>query len=223
MGMVDGTGLIEWNGGLFDPAGDLLPRVRWVFDQMDKAGFRIILNEAGRPYGVESDRYVRNSWQTASGRSTVWFQWGRYERDETPSAANPYNGPYASNHTKGLSVDTNTLNMGLRRQLFAQVGMDFDVSSESWHCTIYRPSSVDLSAFATLNVTPIAPEEKRILTMVIFRNYESKKIWRVFGTQWIEIPGEIDVKLAIDTWFAATGQKELIQITNAQERLLRLS
>lgn len=159
MGMVDGVGLIEWEGGLFDPAGDLLPRVRWVFTQMRAEGWDIELNEAGRPFGVFSDRYATSASGTASGRSTVNYQWGRYLRGETPSAANPAAGEYASNHTRGLSVDTNTNNMARRRELFAQVGMDFDIASESWHCTIYRPSTVDLSAFASGTITPIVEDD----------------------------------------------------------------
>lgn len=156
MSIVDGTGLIEWEGGLFDPAGDLLPRVRWAFTAIRDAGGDISLNEAGRPFGVFSDQYARNSSDTESGRSTVWFQWGRFERGETPSAANPAGGPFASEHTQGIAIDCNAAQPGLRARFFAMVGLENTIASESWHWAIRAPSTVDLSGFASLNVTPIS-------------------------------------------------------------------
>ncbi|GAA2230177.1 hypothetical protein N1031_06885 [Herbiconiux moechotypicola] len=157
MGMVDGNGLIEWEGGLFDPAGDLLPRVRWAFEHIRAEGIRILLNEAGRPYGVPSDRYATSAANTQSGRSTVWYQWGRYLRGETPSAANPALGPYASEHTQGKAIDSNTSDMSARTRILRMVGMINTIASESWHSAIRFDSQVDLSAYASGGYTPISP------------------------------------------------------------------
>ena len=166
MSMVDGIGLIEWEGGLFDPSGDLLPRVRWAFAQIRAAGGSISLNEAGRPYGVPSDANVRSASQTASGRSTVWYQWGRYERDETPEAANPLQGVYASEHTQGKAIDCNAAQPSLRAQYFAMVGLVNTIRSEPWHWAIRGGSSVDLSDYANAAVieTPEQREERELMS-----------------------------------------------------------
>lgn len=166
MSIVDGTGLILWEGGLFEPGSDLLRRVQWAFAQIRAAGGTIELNEAGRPYGVRSDQYVRNDWQTASGRSTVWFQWGRYLRGETPSAANPELGPLASEHTQGLATDTDAptiFDMTLRAQFFRQAGMIQTIPSESWHFAIRGAPLVDISMASTAGggSTPIVPVKRR--------------------------------------------------------------
>jgi hypothetical protein len=149
MSIVDGSGLVEWEGGLFAPDSDLLRRVKWAFAQIRAAGGTILLNEAGRPFGVESDQYARNASLTKSGLSTVWFQWGRYRRGETPSAANPAGGIYASEHTRGIAIDCNAYQPELRAKFFAMVGLENTISSESWHWAIRGPVTVDLSSLGS--------------------------------------------------------------------------
>ncbi|NQX36243.1 hypothetical protein [Herbiconiux sp. VKM Ac-2851] len=161
--MVDGTGLVEWEGGLFDPNGSLLARVMWAFANIRAEGISILLNEAGRPYGVPSDRYADSAANTQSGRSTVWYQWGRYLRGETPSAANPAFGPYASEHTQGLAIDSNTSNMSVRARILRMVGMVNTIASESWHSAIRYDSEVPLADFAGGNSTPITATEEDII------------------------------------------------------------
>lgn len=160
MSIVDGTGLIEWEGGLFAPDSALLPRVRWAFAQIRTAGGDISLNEAGRPYGVASDTAVgragADSAGTLSGRSTVYYQWGRYllwrdtgGRQGTPSAADPSVGPMASEHTQGIAIDCDTYQPALRAKYFAMVGLKNTIASESWHWAIRGPvqDGVDLAAY----------------------------------------------------------------------------
>lgn len=161
MSIVDGKGLVSWEGGLFTPDSALLPRVRWAFAQIRAEGGDITLNEAGRPFGVPGDADVEDSSQTASGLSTVWYQWGRYQRGETPSAANPAGGAYASEHTQGIAIDCNANPTSLRAKYFPMVGLANTISSESWHWAIRGPSNVDLSdyQYAGQNITPISPEE----------------------------------------------------------------
>lgn len=168
MSIVDGVGLVEWEGGLFTPDSALLPRVRWAFAQIRAEGGTITLNEAGRPYGVSSDTDVGRSGGDASGtfsgRSTVYYQWGRYllyldtgGDQGTPSAANPAVGPMASEHTQGIAIDCNAAQPSLRAKYFRMVGLENTISSESWHWAIRGPSQVDLTgyAWAASNVTPI--------------------------------------------------------------------
>lgn len=166
MSIIDGTGLVVWEGGLFLPGSDLLRRVQWAFAQIRAAGGTIILNEAGRPFGVPGDANVGNAWQTASGRSTVWFQWGRYLRGETPTAADPRSGNVlASEHTQGIATDTNAptiFDMTLRAQFFRQAGMVQTIPSESWHFAIRGNPLVDLgSSVAGIGSTPIVPVKRR--------------------------------------------------------------
>lgn len=161
MSIIDGQGLIIWEGGLFLPGSDLLRRVQWAFAQIRAAGGTIFLDEAGRPFGVAGDANVANAWQTASGRSTVWFQWGRYLRGETPSAADPRSGNVlASEHTQGLATDTNAptiFDMTLRAQFFRQAGMVQTIPSESWHFAIRGNPLVDISTSTASNgATPIS-------------------------------------------------------------------
>ncbi|OJX72838.1 hypothetical protein [Leifsonia sp. 71-9] len=158
MSIIDGKGLVTWEGGLFEPGSDLLGRTQWAFAQIRSAGGTIVLNEAGRPYGVPSDQYVRNASQTASGISTVYFQWGRYLRGETPSAANPALGPLASEHTQGIATDTNApsvFDMTLRAKYFGQAGLKNTIASESWHWAIRGPVQAGVSLAAVSGATSI--------------------------------------------------------------------
>jgi hypothetical protein len=105
MSIVDGSGLVTWEGGLFEPDSDLLHRVKWAFGRIRADGGHIVLNEAGRPFGVPGDMNVRNAWQTASGRLDGVVPVGPLPRGETPSAANPNSGALASEHTQGKAID----------------------------------------------------------------------------------------------------------------------
>lgn len=149
MSIVDGNNLIEVRGCLFEPDSDLLRRLTWATAQIGAEGGTLYWTEAGRPVGVPSDANVRSSSQTASGRSTVWFQWGRYLRGETPSAADPRTGPLASEHTRGIAIDCNAptqRDAELRAKYFRLVGLENTVSSESWHWAIRGPVLVDLGS-----------------------------------------------------------------------------
>lgn len=156
MSIVDGTGLIVWEGMLFEPGSDLLARLRWAFAQIRAEGGSIKGNEAGRPFGVYSDRYVEDASDTASGISTVNYQWGRFLRGETPSAADPANGIYASEHTTGKASDTNANPTWLREKYFIKAGLRNTIDSEPWHWAIrYDPDpDVDLTGWADLDSTP---------------------------------------------------------------------
>lgn len=104
--------------------------------------------------------------QTSLGMSTQWFQVGRMERGETPSAIIPRaDGSNASAHNRGRAWDSNaptTRDMRLRAEGCALVGLVFNVASKSWHCEPLGavPSSVDLAPwikFVQGVVTPAKP------------------------------------------------------------------
>lgn len=222
MSIYDGKGLILWEDGLFVPGSDLLARVKWAFAQIRAAGGTILLNEAGRPFGVPSDQNVLYPWQTASGYSTVYYQWGRYKRGQTPSAANPALGPNASEHTQGIAIDCNApsvFDATLRAKFFALVGLKQTISSESWHWAIRGPAQVDLSAFAGGNATPIdnspaskvrVPTQEEVDEMsanrdaAIVRDYEKNRLAFIYPNgRAVGVPTSIDVDAAVEGFIQA--------------------
>lgn len=168
MSIIDGAGLVPWEDALFEQDSDLLRRTRWAFASIRAEGGQIILNEAGRPYGVPGDTAIGRvglpESRTASGLSTVYYQWGRYLAGLTPSAANPQNGPLASEHTQGLAIDCNAptvYDMTLRARYFAMVGMRQTIASESWHWAIRGPSQVDLTTVSGGGATALIADIPR--------------------------------------------------------------
>jgi peptidoglycan hydrolase-like protein with peptidoglycan-binding domain len=110
------------------------PRTATVMqDLLDRAaaqGVTIRINEGYRPLGVRGDMNVRNESQTASGRSTQWFQWGRYQRGETPAAG----WPGTSVHGWGMAADIEPgRNNGTVRAIAESLGLIFTIGSEPWH------------------------------------------------------------------------------------------
>jgi peptidoglycan hydrolase-like protein with peptidoglycan-binding domain len=110
------------------------PRTATVMqDLLNRAaeqGVTIKINEGYRPLGVRGDMNVRNESQTASGRSTQWFQWGRYQRGETPAAG----WPGTSVHGWGMAADIEPgRNNGTVRAIAESLGLIFTIGSEPWH------------------------------------------------------------------------------------------
>lgn len=110
------------------------PRTATVMqDLLNRAaeqGVTIRINEGYRPLGVRGDMDVRNESQTASGRSTQWFQWGRYQRGETPAAG----WPGTSVHGWGMAADIEPgRNNGTVRAIAESLGLIFTIGSEPWH------------------------------------------------------------------------------------------
>ena len=110
------------------------PRTATVMqDLLNRAaeqGVNIRINEGYRPLGVRGDMNVRNESQTASGRSTQWFQWGRYQRGETPAAG----WPGTSVHGWGMAADIEPgRNNGTVRAIAESLGLIFTIGSEPWH------------------------------------------------------------------------------------------
>lgn len=122
-GQIPTSAMVQVQGEWFEP--DMGARMAYLLSKLP-----IHINEGYRPIGVESDQYVTNESQTASGRSTQWFQWGRYKRGETPSAGTPG----TSSHGWGLAADISPgRGHADVEALCAQLGLIFTVASESWH------------------------------------------------------------------------------------------
>ena len=102
-----------------------------------KQKIKVSLNEGYRPLGIPADQHIRSNGngdpvtKTSTGGSNQWFQYGRAQRGETPTAAYPG----GSIHGWGLAAD---LNPGANNSTVVSVmkahGFVFDIGSESWHC-----------------------------------------------------------------------------------------
>jgi hypothetical protein len=105
-------------------------------------GIKIHINEGYRPLGVPGDAKVRNESQTASGKSSQWFQYGRMQRGETPTAAYPG----GSVHGWGLAADVSPgRDNATVNSIFNKHGFTFDIPSESWHCSFGGGSGATLA------------------------------------------------------------------------------
>lgn len=115
-------------GELFEPRTATV--VQDLLNRAAARGVTIRINEGYRPLGVRGDMNVRNESQTASGRSTQWFQWGRYQRGETPAAG----WPGTSVHGWGMAADIEPgRNNAVVREIAGSLGLVFTIGSEPWH------------------------------------------------------------------------------------------
>lgn len=135
-------------------------RVRHVVRRMEEHGRQLILLEGLRPVGEPGDQWVTNERQTSTGGSTQWYQWGRYRRGETPSAAYPGE----SRHGSGRAIDWNApsdTDMAYRARFMREAGMVANVDSESWHAEPLGPVLVDLEDHGPFDA--LTPAERREL------------------------------------------------------------
>lgn len=101
-------------------------------------GINVHINEGFRPLGVPGDAKVHNESQTASKRSSQWFQYGRMQRGETPAAAYPG----GSIHGWGKAADVNPgRNNPQVNAIFNAHGYVFNIASESWHAQYVGPGA----------------------------------------------------------------------------------
>jgi len=146
-GQIPLSAMRQVGGQYFEP--DMADRMEWL---IAKTGVRC--QEGYRPLGIPADQYVRNESQTSTGGSNQWFQWGRYQRGETPSAGTPG----TSSHGWGKAADiTPGRENPTVANACAQVGLIFTVASESWH--------------VAADGTPTVPYKKtKRKTMIIVNN-----------------------------------------------------
>lgn len=101
-------------------------------------GIKIHINEGYRPLGVQADSKIKSNGngdpvsKTSTGGSNQWFQYGRMQRGETPTAAYPGGSIHGWGKAADVSPgrDNATVNA-----IFNKHGFHFDIPSESWHCS----------------------------------------------------------------------------------------
>jgi hypothetical protein len=127
---------------------DMARRVIYAFARIRARGATIRGNQGYRWKGIASDRRIGalglGEELTSDGTGNQFYQKGREDAGYTPSAATPG----FSNHGDGNSVDTDCSSLQIRDEEFAKVGLRRDIPSETWHATIFRDPSVDLSGIS---------------------------------------------------------------------------
>lgn len=93
-------------------------------------GIHVNINEGYRPLGVPADRTIRDERKTSTGGSNQYFQKGREDRGETPSAAVPGHSVHGAGRAADVDPGRNNSTVA---SVFAKHGFAFDISSESWH------------------------------------------------------------------------------------------
>jgi len=107
--------------------------IEQLIAQASARGVNIQINEGYRPLGVPNDQNIRNESQTSTGGSNQWYQVGRQNRGETPSAATPG----TSSHGWGQAADINPgANNATVNAIAQSLGLAFPITSESWHCAV---------------------------------------------------------------------------------------
>ena len=130
-GEIPLNAMAELQGQYFQPA--MFQCMVDLVNRCAAQGVNIHINEGYRPLGVPSDQYAANETQTASGGSSQWFQLGRANRGETPSAATPGQ----SSHGLGIAADISPgRDNAVVRSVAETLGLSFPITSESWHVVL---------------------------------------------------------------------------------------
>lgn len=129
-GAIPLSALSSVEGHYFKP--DVAKAMAAALAEVRAKGIAIHINEGYRPLGVPADQYIRNERKTSTKSSNQWFQYGRMNRGETPSAAYPG----GSIHGWGMAADVSPgRNNATVASVFKKHGFVFDIASESWHCS----------------------------------------------------------------------------------------
>lgn len=124
-------------GQYFEP--DMADRVDTLVRLAATQGLTVRCQEGYRPLGSEPDQYITNETKTSTGGSNQWFQWGRYQRGETPSAGKPGTG----SHGWGRAGDwTPGRENPIMLDLCTKLGLGFIIGSESWHAQVVATPSI---------------------------------------------------------------------------------
>lgn len=152
-GQIPTSAMVQIQGEWFEP--DMAARMKWLLDECARQGVNIKINEGYRPLGVPADRYIRNESQTSTAGpplfhgSNQYFQLGRADRGETPSAGTPG----TSSHGWGKAADINPgRNNPVVAAACAKMGLIFTVPSESWH--------IAADGTPTVPYTPVSTRRK---------------------------------------------------------------
>jgi hypothetical protein len=143
-GQIPYTAMRQVSGEWFEP--DMADRMDWLLATCEAQGVTVRINEGYRPLGVPADRYVLREANTSTAGaplyhgSNQWFQKGREDRGETPSAGTPG----FSSHGWGIAADIEPgRNNSIVLAACTQLGLIFNVASESWHMVAHGTPTVD--------------------------------------------------------------------------------
>lgn len=201
-----------------DMAGDdLAVRAQWVINEFEARGKRFRVNEIYRPLGVPADRYVTKESQTSTGTSNEWFQKGREDRGETPSAATPGQSDHGRTGYGEGAIDCDVDDQALRSSLMGVVGLFRTVPSESWHFATRREPEAwwdrNKVTFPGEAVTPTKPasdtskRKKESIMPLIYQENDTKD-GKTFimdgGAVWIN-PDELKSAIALNVAAGLTG------------------
>lgn len=200
-------------------------RVAVMVWYIESRGGTLYLSEGYRPTGSEyPDRFVTSASKTSLGISTQWYQVGRMDRRETPSAIIPNaSGSNLSRHRIGRALDSNAptaRDMQLRAEGAALVGLVFNVASESWHQEPLGaiPTGVDLAPWYALvkgdqdskqEVTPPKPNPNRLkeanpMYLVVENDTKAPRIFIMLPTGAYHLTSTDEVAAYLDH-FAGLG------------------
>lgn len=163
-GQIPASAMGKADGFLFEAAA--AKAMTAALAEVRAKGIKIHINEAYRPLGAPADQNIRSNGngdpvsKTSTGGSNQWFQYGRMNRGETPTAAYPG----GSIHGWGKAADVSPgRDNGTVKAIFEKHGFHFDIPSESWHCSFGGGTTATLS--------PDATKWKKIQTLLVAYGY----------------------------------------------------
>jgi hypothetical protein len=122
--------MLKVEGNYFEP--NVGHAVIAALAEVRRHGVSIHINEGYRPLGIPGDQKVTVETQTSTHSSNQWFQYGRMQRGETPTAAYPG----GSIHGWGKALDVSPgRNNGFVKAVFEHHGFSFNIASEPWHAS----------------------------------------------------------------------------------------
>lgn len=196
---------------------DMAARMAVTVWYVNSKGGSLRMSEGYRPTGVKSDRYVREESKTSAGMSTQWYQVGRMDRGETPSAIIPRDdGTNESAHNKGRAADTNAptaRDMQLRAEGAYLAGLVFNVASETWHKEPLASPRVDLGPWikfvqgVVTQTTPTPTPNVQEDAMILLQQSDADRKLFVLqgGAHWIN-GDELAAAQALNKGLGLTGK-----------------
>lgn len=151
-------------------------RLQWVSNEFGARGKRFSVTEGYRPVGVPADRFIKSNafglpvTPTSTGGSNQYFQKGREDRGETPSAATPGTSEHGLIDWGTGAIDCDVDDMALRAQLMGVVGLFRTVPAESWHFAVRRNPEAwwDLTKVTFPGAATPAPPSSNPSALLIF-------------------------------------------------------
>ena len=165
-GQIPESAMASLQGQWFEP--QMFQAMVSFINECAAQGVDVSINEGYRPLGEPGDQYITDESQTSTGGSNQWFQYGRMNRGETPSAATPG----GSSHGWGQAADIYPgCENGVVASVAASLGLSFPIGSENWHIQFTGGSPAPV----------ISVDYKEVQTLLAGRGYYSGAIDGQFG------------------------------------------